>query len=54
MREEDSWVPERSLDKKCAECANVVTEGDKVRLASCEYGQPWFPAAIRCQTFEAA
>lgn len=52
MREEDSWVPTKEVNNKCATCAYVVTEPGVSPLASCEYGQPWFPKAVACRTYE--
>lgn len=52
MIEEYGWVTESELKKLCADCDNVVREGDEIKLASCEYGQPWFPAAPKCRTFD--
>lgn len=49
------WAPVETLSGQCAFCKYVLTEGTAVKchaMASCEYGQVYFPGARQCLQYE--
>lgn len=44
------WYNVASLSGKCVYCKYKLVEGRS--MASCEYGQPWFPHAVKCVRYE--
>ena len=49
------WVPVDRLGGQCAWCKYKLTEGRYLHahaMAACEYGQAWFPHAVKCIRYE--
>ena len=50
------WVQASRLDRQCADC-RYLTYADpqdysERTLVACGYGQPWFPVANKCRSYE--
>lgn len=49
------WVNVKAVSAQCSFCKNKLTEGRYMHthaMAACEYGQPWFPHAVKCVRYE--